>query len=184
MFLRNSRRSNTRLGLSQSRKTSRGSDVAFRLHIEQLETRTVLSASATAVLDPVCGLLNVYGTPRDDEFEVTIGEDSVVDVYGSVKAEVHQFQKEISSGGLLDFKIIDGRTGTLISQRKFPGTFVWYDKWGFYNGDERALENEDKEFIKRKRESPNPPPQDLFIEFTKPIFDQVTAFVGEFYRNY
>ena len=116
--------------------------------------------------------------------EVEISPDSVADVYGSVKAEVHQFQKEISSSGLLDFRIIDGRSGSIVSQRKFPGTFVWFDKWGFYNGDDRALTDEDEEFMRRKRESPNPPPQDLFIEFTKPIFDQVTNYVRNYYRDY
>ncbi|MEZ4829260.1 MAG: hypothetical protein R3C61_23680 [Bacteroidia bacterium] len=116
--------------------------------------------------------------------EVEIAKDSVVNVYGTVKAEVHQFQKEISSGGLLDFRIIDARTEAILSQRKFPGTFIWYDRWGFYNGDERALANDDRQFIRNKRESPNPPPQDLFIEFTKPIFNQVTGFVSEYYRNY
>ncbi|MDX1909270.1 MAG: hypothetical protein SF053_19690 [Bacteroidia bacterium] len=115
---------------------------------------------------------------------VNIGEDSVVNVYGTVKAEVHQFQKEITSGGLLDFRIIDARTGTLLSQRKFPGTFVWTDRWGYFNGDERALTQDDKRFTTKRRESPNPLPQDLFIEFTKPIYSQVTGFVGEYYRNY
>ncbi|MEZ4777215.1 MAG: hypothetical protein R3D00_28825 [Bacteroidia bacterium] len=116
--------------------------------------------------------------------EVEIAKDSMAKVYGTVKAEMHQFQKEISSGGLLDFRIIDARTDAILSQRKFPGTFIWYDRWGFYNGDERALAADDKDFIRKKRESPNPPPQDLFIEFTKPIFNQVTGFVSEYYRNY
>ncbi|MDX2285372.1 MAG: hypothetical protein NW241_14500 [Bacteroidia bacterium] len=115
--------------------------------------------------------------------KATVG-DSTVNVYGTVKAEVHRFQKEISSSGLLDYRIIDGRTGSLISNRKFPGTFVYYDRWGFFNGDERALDEDDKRFISKRREAPNPLPQDLFIEFTKPIFSQVTTFTGEFYRNY
>ncbi|MDX2245345.1 MAG: hypothetical protein SF052_01110 [Bacteroidia bacterium] len=128
----------------------------------------------------------VYNRVRDSVVvgEVEIAKDSVVDVYGTVKAEMHQFQKEISSGGLLDFRIIDTRTEAILSQRKFPGTYIWYDRWGYYNGDERALANEDKEFMRRRRESPNPPPQDLFIEFTKPIFNQVTGFVSDYYRNY
>ena len=115
---------------------------------------------------------------------VKVNRDSTADVYGTVKAEVHQFQKEISSSGLLDFQIIETRSNRLLTQRKFPGTFIWYDYWGFFNGDERALEDEDKKFVKSRREAPNPLPQDLFIEFTKPIFDQVTGFVAEYYRGY
>lgn len=113
-----------------------------------------------------------------------VKEDSVVDVLGTVEAEMHQFRKEISSSGLLDFRIIDTRSRQIISQRKFPGTFIWIDRWGYYNGDKRALSDEDKEFTRKKRESPNPSPQDLFIEFTKPIFSQVTDYVNAFYSNY
>ena len=34
------------------------------------------------------------------------------------------------------------------------------------------------------KELPPPPPQDLFIEFTKPIYDQLTNKIKDFYRNY
>ncbi|MEM6348033.1 MAG: hypothetical protein AAF927_29355 [Bacteroidota bacterium] len=115
---------------------------------------------------------------------VKITPDSSVNAYGTVKAEVHQFQKQITSSGLLDLKIIDARSGRVVSQRKFPGTFVWYDYWGFFNGDERALEKADDRFLRKRRESMPPPPQDLFIEFTRPIFGQLTDYVTNFYRNY
>lgn len=115
---------------------------------------------------------------------VKINEDSTANAYGTVKATVHQFTKEISSSGLLDVKIIDARTNAVVSQQKFPGTFIWVDHWGYFNGDERALDKGDKKFLKKKREIPSPPPQDLFIEFTKPIFNQVTDFVTDYYRNY
>ncbi|MEL6589837.1 MAG: hypothetical protein AAFQ68_07155 [Bacteroidota bacterium] len=116
--------------------------------------------------------------------KVNITPDSTVNAYGTVKAEVHHFQKQITSTGLLDMKIIDIRTGRVVSQRKFPGTFVWYDYWGFFNGDERALEKADDRYLRKNREIPAPPPQDLFIEFTRPIFSQVTDYVSNFYRNY
>ncbi|MEM7374221.1 MAG: hypothetical protein AAF587_36845 [Bacteroidota bacterium] len=116
--------------------------------------------------------------------EVQVTEDSVADVYGDVEAEVHRFHKEISSSGLLDVQIIDNHSGSLMSQRKFPGTFVWVDRWGYFNGDKRALESEDQTYCRKRNEAPAPPPQDLFIEFTKPIFSQVTGFVSDYYRGY
>lgn len=115
---------------------------------------------------------------------VKVSNDSTANAYGTVEATVHQFTKEISSSGLLDVKILDARSNAVISQRKFPGTFVWYDYWGYFNGDERALEEEDEKFVKNRRESPNPPPQQLFVEFTRPIFRQTTDFVTEFYESY
>lgn len=110
--------------------------------------------------------------------------DSTVNAYGTVRAEVHCFQKEISSSGLLDLQIIDSRSKAVISQKKFPGTFVYYDKWGFYSGDKRALFEEDEEFMRRRKPLPDPLPQDLFVEFTQPIYDQVTRYISGYYSNF
>ncbi len=114
---------------------------------------------------------------------VKVNEDSTAKVYGTVKAEMHQFYKQITSGGLLDVRIIDKRTNAVLSQNKFPGTFEYYDYWGFFNGDNRALLDEDKRYINKRQPNPDPSPQTLFIEFTKPIYSQVTNFVGAYYRN-
>lgn len=116
--------------------------------------------------------------------EVQVGPDSVRNVYGTVKAEVHRFEKKITSTGILDMRIIDARTGRVVSQRKFPGTHNWVAHWGFFNGDQRALTEEDEEWVRSRREAPTPPPQQLFIEFTRPIYGQVTGFLRDFYRRY
>lgn len=117
--------------------------------------------------------------------EVTENDKKVEkDVYGSVKAKVHVFEKRIESGGLLDLQILDRRTDAIISQKKFPGTHFWFDYWGYFNGDERALTEEDEKKLKYSKEVMPPPPQDLFVEFTRPIYDQLTRFIKNYYRNY
>lgn len=115
--------------------------------------------------------------------EVEVAEDSVVDVLGTVKAKVHIFEKEVSSSGLLDLRI-ETADGALLSQEKFAGTFVYEDVWGFFNGDERALDSEDRRCVKRRQPAPDPLPQDLFVEFTKPIFDQVTQYINRYYASF
>lgn len=112
-----------------------------------------------------------------------ITKDSVVDVYSTVKAKVRLFHKTLSSGGLLDVKIVDAGNNAIISQQKFSGTFVWEDQWGTYMGDERALTKEDRGYMNRRETMP-PPPQQLFIEFTKPIYGQTTSFVDNFYKSF
>jgi len=114
--------------------------------------------------------------------QVNITADSVADVYGTVTAKLHNFSKTLTSSGLLDVKLIDARTNSIISQQKFPGTFVWESRWGFFNGDERALTAAELK-ITKQRELPNPLPQDLFIEFTRPIYNQVTSHLKRFYRS-
>ena len=66
-----------------------------------------------------------------------------------------------------------------------PGTFIWRDActWVTYKGHARALADEHKKMI-RSKESPNPAPQFLFVEFTKPIYAQLTSKIQSFYRNY
>ncbi|MBI2968469.1 MAG: hypothetical protein HYY40_11755 [Bacteroidetes bacterium] len=113
---------------------------------------------------------------------VKLPDGTTANVYNTVKAEFHHFKKTIVSKGLLDFKIIDA-SGRVLTQDKFPGGYDWFCEWGFFNGDERALNDKQKK-IAKLREMPPPPPQDLFIEFTKPIYSQVTGKVKSFYSGY
>jgi hypothetical protein len=104
-------------------------------------------------------------------------------VYGTVNAELHTFTKTVQSSGLLDVRIYDSKSGTTIQQRKFPGTYIWDSRWAFFNGDEKALTKEQLNMT-RLREIPPPPPQDLFIQFTVPIYDQVTNFLRNYYKQH
>ncbi|MGV3507848.1 MAG: hypothetical protein ACO1N7_01065 [Sphingobacteriaceae bacterium] len=113
----------------------------------------------------------------------TAGKKETRKVYGQAKATMHVFTRTVESKGLLDLRILDGYTKRVINQEKLPGSFVWQSQWGYFNGDERALEKQHKQITKNK-DIPPPPPQDLFIEFTKPIYQQVTAAIANFYKNY
>ncbi|MFM9945805.1 MAG: hypothetical protein ACKVQB_11305 [Bacteroidia bacterium] len=137
----------------------------------------------------------VVGQVYIHEKEQEISRDSVVlktetlpnkeikKTYGTVKATLHTFTKTLTSSGLLDMRIVDANTGSLISQNKLPGTFVWETRWGWFNGDERALTADQLNYIKQREAYP-PAPQQLFIEFTKPIFNQVTGKINSFYNGY
>jgi hypothetical protein len=104
-------------------------------------------------------------------------------VYGTVKATLSIFEKNISSSGLLDMSITDWKTRKLVRQQKFPGTYVWRDSWASYKGDDRALSNQQLA-ITRRRETLPPPPSTLFLEFTKPIYNQLVDDISYYYNNY
>jgi hypothetical protein len=104
-------------------------------------------------------------------------------VYASVKATYHQFQKTVTSSGVINFSIIDPQTNGLLTVEKMPGQYVWVSEWAYFNGDERALTSEQLD-ITRQREQTPPEPQELFIVFTIPIFDQITAKIWDFYHQY
>lgn len=105
-----------------------------------------------------------------------------VDVYDRVKAKLFTHRREVVSTGVLLVQILDARSNKPIATQKFPGTFTWFNEWGSYNGDGRALSSQQLELCKRKPAMP-PPPQDLFLEFTKPIYEQLKVFLRNYYRN-
>jgi len=123
---------------------------------------------------------------RRDSVEVgtvTLADGKKMKAYNTVRAKLTVYRRELISNGVLDVTIVDLSNNSVVSQRKFPGQFVWFVEWGSFNGDERALD--DKQFAMCKRKPSSPPgPQDLFVEFTKPIFNQVTPFLKSFYQKY
>ena len=104
-------------------------------------------------------------------------------VYGTVKAHLSVNKREVISEGVLSAKIINAVNNRVEDHRKFPGKFVWVNEWGTYKGDERALSKEQLKMTNTEPIMP-PPEQDLFIEFTKPIFDQVVSFAKNYYTRY
>jgi hypothetical protein len=136
----------------------------------------------------------VVGQVLMKENTETIQRDSVIvgqvkvenvnkNVYGTVKAKYTLFQKTINSQGLMDLQIIDPNVNRVIYQEKMPGQFVWQSQWATFQGDERALNATQLKTCQTK-EVPPPPPQQLFIEFCKPIYTQATGSLRRFYRNY
>jgi len=105
------------------------------------------------------------------------------DIIGIVTAELTTNKMEVISKGLLSLQIISGRTNARIHQEDFVGEFVWFNEWGNYNGDKRALTNQELRMVKRRRINP-PPPQQMFLEFTKTIYTRLTTRLRRFYNDY
>jgi hypothetical protein len=114
---------------------------------------------------------------------VKLDDGTIKKVYGTVKAKLHSYRREVISRGTLDVSIEDFPMNRIISQRKFDGQFVWYNEWATFNGDERAL-SQDQLARCNLRPALPPPPQELFVQFTKPIYNQVTPFLRDFYQKY
>lgn len=104
-------------------------------------------------------------------------------VYGTVKATLYHYTKTTTSKGIVSFRILDAKTGALLAVEKMPGEYVWKSEWATFNGDERALSSQQLQLTKQK-EAPAPAPQELFIEFTRPIYDQITTKIRDFYKGY
>jgi hypothetical protein len=106
-----------------------------------------------------------------------------VPIYGKVTAKFTKSRKTIHSSGILDMRIEDYASKRLAEQEKFAGEYNWMCEWASYNGDERALVPAQVRMCKSQELAP-PAPQDLFIEFSKPIFDRLTFKLKNFYARF
>lgn len=110
-------------------------------------------------------------------------EGNKIPAYATVKAKLRIYRLELLSQGILNVQIRDASSKQQQTQQKFAGQFVWTSEWATFSGDDRALDSNQKRLILREREIP-PPPQDLFVEFTKPIFNQTVNFLTNYYSKY
>jgi hypothetical protein len=117
----------------------------------------------------------VIGTFKDDQ---GISHE----VLGVVKAKANIHERNVMSRGILDIKVIDYQSNTILENKRFPGEYVWRNDWATYNGDERALPQNIKTLCKEKQMLP-PLPQDLFIAFSDPLGANASSFLKSYYRN-
>lgn len=126
-------------------------------------------------------------TKTVEKDSVKIGETKIRDrptpVYGKVKADYTLHRKSVHSSGLLNLSIQDYQQQKMVQNKKFEGTFDWKLEWATFKGDERALSSNELKLTKIKEQSP-PPPQQLFIEFSKPLYNQVTTYLKKYYADY
>jgi hypothetical protein len=99
------------------------------------------------------------------------------------KAKLKTFSDQVASGGVVDMKIVEWPSEKLLVNDRIPGEFVWVNRYAIFVGDEKALSTEELKLTKQKMVQP-PPPQLLFIEFTKPIYDQLTGRLNNFFGRY
>lgn len=141
------------------------------------------------IIDFVVGETNI-ATDRQNvtsKDSVKTGEATVngkkVPVYGKVNATIIKSRKAVRSRGILSMEIYDYQTNKTLSREEIPGEYTWVNEWASFNGDERALTTTELNMTRNREQLP-PPPQQLFIEFTKPIYDQVTSRIRRFYDKY
>lgn len=126
---------------------------------------------------------NVVSADSVEVGSTTLKNGEKIKVYNKVKAKLHIHKREVISKGLLSLKVIEFGNQKIISDKQFGGQFNWFYEWGHFNGDERALTKEELEICQHEPILP-PPHQDLFVEFTKPIYTDLTQELRRFYNRY
>ena len=103
--------------------------------------------------------------------------------YKKYTAKLKTYTDQVISAGSLRVRIYNASTDKLMTDEIVPGSFTWINEYAIFAGDKEALDNRQLELTKRKT-LPLPPEQDLFIELTKPIYNQVTQNLNRFFRKY
>ncbi len=98
-------------------------------------------------------------------------------------AKLKTYTDEVVSAGRLNFRVIDFRTNDILRNNLIPGSFTWVNQYAIFAGDKEAL-NKQQLQLTQNQAMPLPPEQDLFIEFTKPIYDQLVNQIDQFFRRY
>jgi hypothetical protein len=103
--------------------------------------------------------------------------------YKTYSAKIKTFTDQVVSGGTLRFIIFEPASDKIFVDELIPGSFTWVNQYAMFVGDIEALNNEQLALTKN-RAIPLPPHQDLFIEMTRPIYDQLTNKLYSFFRRY
>nr|WP_319569987.1 hypothetical protein [uncultured Draconibacterium sp.] len=99
------------------------------------------------------------------------------------RAKLKTYTDEVISGGRLNYRIVDFQNDKLLRDNLIPGSFTWVNQYALFAGDEQALSDAQYALTQQKA-VPLPPHQDLFIEFTRPIYKQLTDELYRFFRRY
>ncbi|MFB6456103.1 hypothetical protein ACE38W_12600 [Chitinophaga sp. Hz27] len=135
--------------------------------------------------DFVVGQTYIDRTQRDVSREIveSTSKDSTgkeIKKYKTVKATVYITRQTVVSKGMLDYRIMNTMDGKVLRQNRIPGSYTWVNQFGTYRGDSRALSDDDQKMMGGRELSP-PPPDQLFLEFTKPIYVDMERDLRTFY---
>ena len=121
----------------------------------------------------------------EETYTVKISRDSTVTRTRLVprKGKIKILTDQVASGGLLELKAVDFQSQKIVFTDKIPGEFTWQNKYGIFVGDNEVLDKELAAILKNKMVMP-PASQDMFVLFTKPIFNQLTDKLTNYFRQY
>lgn len=114
----------------------------------------------------------------------TVEEDSVTkDVMEVVYADYYTFQKKIRAEGKGSIKITDLATGETLSVKSYPSEQKWSAIWAKFNGDKRALTEEQYE-LTNVSAPPNPSSAYFYDLVSEDLGKRLSRHIQNFYSNY
>ena len=121
----------------------------------------------------------------EEKYQVKINKDSTVTRVRMIpkKGKIKILTDQMGSGGLLELKAVEFQSQKIVFTDKIPGQYTWKNQYGIFIGDNEVLDKELTQILNNKMIMP-PSAQDMFVLFTKPIFDQLTGKLTNYFRQY
>ncbi len=121
----------------------------------------------------------------EEKYQVKISKDSTVTRTRMIpkKGKIKILTDQVASGGLLELKAVEFQSQKIVFTDKIPGQYMWQNKYGIFVGDNEVLDKEHINILNNKMIMP-PPAQDMFVLFTKPIFNQLADKLTNYFRQY
>jgi len=121
----------------------------------------------------------------EEKYQMKISKDSTVTRIRSVlkRGKIKIITDQVASGGLLELKAVEFQSQKIVFTDKIQGQYLWENKYGVFVGDSEVLDNTLANIVNNKVLMP-PPAQDMFVLFTKPIFNQLSEKLTNYFRQY
>ncbi len=121
----------------------------------------------------------------EEKYTVKISKDSTATRTRNVtkKGRIKIVTDQVASGGLLELKAVEFQSQKIVFTDKIPGSYLWKNQYGIFVGDKEVLDNAMANIISNKVAMP-PAPQDMFVLFTQPIFNQLTGKLTNYFKQY
>lgn len=121
----------------------------------------------------------------EEKYQVKISKDSTATRTRTVtkKGKIKILTDQVASGGLLELKAVEYQSQKILFTDKIPGQFTWQNRYGIFVGDKEVLDKELISILNNKMVIP-PASQDMFVLFTKPIFNQLGEKLTNYFRQY
>ena len=114
--------------------------------------------------------------------ETVYKADSVIKQYAKVKANITTTQRTMSSQGNLSINIRDSK-GKWLWSDNVVGNSSWSTEFSSYNGDERALSDEDKLLLNKVQDTP-PREEDIMKCIQESIYSDFVSRIRKYYSRY
>jgi hypothetical protein len=121
-------------------------------------------------------------TPMDQTYsrqvsrQIQVGQtEDKKPVYNTVYATVYVTRRTVQSHGSISCRVVEPATNNILLYDNFPASYNWYEEYGTYQGDSRALSASDWALINNRSSFRNPSQGDFLNNVFRQAYPQLIS---------